>query len=178
MKHKGFTLIEIAIVMFIIALLSSAGIQMLTGMVMNGQRSAVRSSMDVIKSEIAFKAFNGRSCAVAPCTGTQYTYTFPAPATNQVPCAVDPISCPTGLTSVVTKPTLATIGIASTVTTDPWGRPINYNSLTASIDSAAPSGSVVFTLVSAGPDGIFGNQDDFTLAVTVAEVRAMFMRLS
>ena len=146
---KGFTLIEMAIVIFIFGLLSVGGLRVLETMVSNHQVSLMRANVDVIRTGIAWNSVKDRTCEAPSCNATQYTYTLPA--------NLD--------------------GFPRDILTDPWGQPTKYTPITVQIDQATPFGSAAFTVTSSGPDTQFGTVDDFVTSVSVGELKSIFIRL-
>lgn len=164
MKSRGFTLIEIAIVLLIIAALGGLAAQAMTSVMMNARYAAIRTNFEAIKGAIIWNVVQTRVCAlpaVPPCNPATYTYTFPASGTA-----------------------LAAMGFAVQTANDPWGQPYRYTStvmpqpavLAPPPPPGLAPGAEVFTLTSLGPDGILGNADDVSQSVYVIEVQGMLAK--
>ena len=131
-KQIGFTLIEMAMVLFIVALLLGGLLPTLSGQVEQRRVSETRKQLDEIQQALlGFAIVNGRlPCPAKPTIAT--TDTANNPGTE--------VCTPTMLTTGVIP--WATLGLNET---DAWGRRFTYTATSAFINS-----SPTFTLASNG----------------------------
>lgn len=153
---RGFTLIEMAVVLFIVALVAPALMTYLTATLANAQNSAVKTNMTTIQNGIAWSAMQSRVCvppSVSPCNAATYTYTLPAVGS-----------------------TIQSMGFSAQVATDPWGNPYIYTAKNPVINPGLAPGVVAFTITSNGPDGVAATPDDRLLTVFVLDLESVFAK--
>jgi general secretion pathway protein G len=129
-SRRGFTLMEMLIVLSIIALLMGMAIFNLTGFKESAQRQKVDADILTIKEELSLYQLNSGSL----------------PTTEQ------------GLKALVTRPTVEPIpqnwhACAKEETMDPWNHPYQYR-------TPAKKSSEEYDLFSMGPDGLPDTDDD------------------
>lgn len=162
-NYKGFSLIELSVVLLAAGILATVGVQSVTAMVINSRYAQMRGNFETIKGAILWKIVQTRQCLppqVLPCNAATYTYTLPTSGT-----------------------TLTAMGFNAQTANDPWGRPYTYVSTMipqpATI-SPPPAvllpGTEVFVIRSFGPDGTGGNADDITQSMYVIELQGALSR--
>lgn len=127
---RGFTLIELVLVLTIIAILAGSGIYLLTGNVDTAKETRVQGDISAIATQLQlYEARNSRM-----------------PTTEQ------------GIEALVTKPTKEPLperwtALLEELPKDPWGQPYKYR-------YPAQKSKKPYDLYTAGKDGIDGNEDD------------------
>lgn len=129
-NSRGFTLIELVLVLTIIAILAGSGIYLLSGNVDTAKETRVQGDLNAIATQLQlYEARNSRM-----------------PTTEQ------------GIEALVTKPTKEPLperwtALLEELPKDPWGMPYKYR-------YPAQKSKKPYDLYTAGKDGIEGNEDD------------------
>lgn len=155
-KLRGFTIIEMAIVLFIMSIIAVGATQFAVGAALSAKYSVIHQNFDTLKGGIVWNSFKGRACDPAqpqPCNTVSFSYAMP----------------PAGST-------FAGMGFGVTLTKDPWGNDYRYTVTTPIVSPASLPGDVAFTMTSAGVDGVFGTVDDLKQQILVSELQALFSR--
>ena len=127
---RGFTLIELVLVLTIIAILAGSGIYLLSGNVDTAKETRVQGDINAIATQLQlYEARNSRM-----------------PTTEQ------------GIEALVTKPTKEPLperwtALLEELPKDPWGQPYKYR-------YPAQKSKKPYDLYTVGKDGIEGNEDD------------------
>jgi general secretion pathway protein G len=127
---RGFTLIELVLVLTIIAILAGSGIYLLSGNVDTAKETRVQGDINAIATQLQlYEARNSRM-----------------PTTDQ------------GIEALVSKPTKEPLperwtALLEELPKDPWGQPYKYR-------YPAQKSKKPYDLYTAGKDGIDGNEDD------------------
>lgn len=152
---KGFTLIEMSIVLFVMSIIAVGAMQLATGVVLNSKYTVIHQNFDTLKGGIVWNSVKARTCAPAaqPCNATTYSYPLPAAGS-----------------------TFTAMGFGPLVAKDPWGRDYAYAVTTPLISPASLPTDVAFTMTSAGIDGVMGTVDDLKQPILVSELQALFSR--
>lgn len=130
LHSRGFTLIELVLVLTIIAILAGSGIYLLSGNVDTAKETRVQGDLNAIATQLQlYEARNSRM-----------------PTTEQ------------GIEALVTKPTKEPLperwtALLEELPKDPWGMPYKYR-------YPAQKSKKPYDLYTAGKDGIEGNEDD------------------
>ena len=161
MKIQGFTLIEIALGMVVLAIVFGGMVTLVTAAIANQQNTVLNRAFEDAKSTAVLAALNGR--------GTSTTCAGPAGSCAPSGGCVDPSPCAV---------TTASYPIPASVVTlrDPWGQQIVYVQNTTIVTAFTAPSTIVFTLTSLGPDGVPGS-DDIIRPVTAAEFVLMVARI-
>jgi prepilin-type N-terminal cleavage/methylation domain-containing protein len=160
---RGFTLIELAIVILIGGLIMSGLLNLLNTGIANKQTSIQQEAFDTIKTNAILQAINSKTvtsvCAGSGCTGLL----------NTLDCTIPLGSCRM-LVSTYTVP--ATVDDVK----DFWGNTIVYARVTNTITSTTPPATIMFTITSRGADTI-PSADDTTYSVNAGEFMARVSRM-
>lgn len=165
MKSRGFTLVELLVVMSIIALMSSIMTSAISTARLKAQTGAVRQSM----------AQFAKAVSVAQGESTKTLYTITGSTCSDCVCRTgadlrgDAGTCYAGWVNVVTRVQSNSNGIVTNLTNmtrDVWGSPYGVDENQG--ESGAGSCSSTDGLRSVGPDGIWGNSDDIIVALPLS----------
>ncbi len=162
-RSRGFTLIEIAVVLFIIALLVGAIAQYLSGQITSAKQSITQTREAAIKAALVnFVSRNFR----LPCPAVG---TIPAGAANNGVTAINPGTCTGTLLFPAGTPTVASgtilwvsLGLPAETSIDGYGNRFTYEVTLAATSSnltaqTLPGMKGNITIHSSGP-GVAGNQ--------------------
>lgn len=149
MRPKGFSLIEIAIVLFIMGIMMSGFLSLLNTSAQNRATADLNNAMESVKSTAILTALNDRTYSTTCVSGLSCFPTAACGWSSNCPMAVSTYNVPA---SIATP-------------TDPWGRQLVYARQTATVTSDTPPITSIFTVKSFGPDGV----GDITHTVTAAE---------
>ena len=138
-KRGGFTLIEVLLVLFILAVLASMGIWAIQGARAQAFKREATAYVGMLRNVV-----------------DQYDadVSRPPDASNIGELIAALVSCPSGLENSWGGPYIH--DTAKSI--DPWGNPYQY----AYPATRSPSATRNFEIWSFGPDGIDGNDDDIT----------------
>lgn len=147
-KTKGFTIVELLIVIVVIGILAAITIVAFNGVQQRAKNTQATSDLtNIKKAMLAYKARHGE----LPPTGDAWNY-----STNPPTCNV--------INNVITA--LATEGYTGLKATDPWGNCWGYDD--NDCNTTSPAGTAT-NIESVGPDGVNGGTDDVMVRVTTKE---------
>jgi prepilin-type N-terminal cleavage/methylation domain-containing protein len=143
---RGFTLIEIAVVLFISALVLGSAATMINSLMMNYYHSSLNTTFSSMQATATAFAVNKR-------IGWAGSWKYDLPTTSEF-----------------------AVLLASGQKTDPWGTAIVYarNGAINPVGSSTPSSSWAITLTSYGPNKMPGGNDDIVRTVYVADLKSIF----
>jgi prepilin-type N-terminal cleavage/methylation domain-containing protein len=163
MKNKGFTLIEVALVLLVGGIVMSGFLNLLTTATANRQTAVQREAVDTVKANAILQAVNAKTttsvCGGSGCTGLLNT-----------------LDCPLPLGSCRMLVSTYAVPATTTAVNDFWGNPLVYTRVTASVTSTTPPATVVFTVTSRGSDAIVSADDQVT-SVNAGEFMARISRM-
>lgn len=163
MKNRGFTLIEIALVLLVGGIVLSGLLSLLSTATANRQTQIQQEAMDSVKTDAILQAVNGKTttgvCGGSGCTGL-----------------LNSIDCPSPIGSC--RMLVSTYPVPTTVTAvnDYWGNPLVYTRVTATVTYITPPTTVIFTVTSRGADTI-ASADDTVSTVNAGEFIARVSRM-
>lgn len=162
MKNRGFTLIELALVLFVGGLVMSGLLNLLQTAIANRQTQIQEEAVETVKATAILTSINNRT-VTGVCAGSG--------------CGlIHALECPLPLGSCrVTQVTYA-VPAAVAVTKDYWGNNLVYARVTASVTYTTPPATVIFTVTSRGADAVTSADDQVT-SVNAGEFMARVSRM-
>lgn len=159
-KQNGFTLIEMAIVMVIIAILMSGAMKLTTAYMAGRQNSTLNAAVEAAKADAAMWAANNKAVTLV--------------------CVAGPAGCPsdgcaTGCSTYPVSYSLVLDDPAEHM--DPWGVPVRYIQHESLVTATTDPTDRVFSVISAGPDSIADTGDDLEREVTASEVLSLIAKM-
>ena len=159
-RMRGFSMIELAIVIFIAGLFFAGLMNILQAAITSRQNAILNEAIETTKTTAILTAFNSRSfsgsCYIGLCSPT-------GPCGGLTPCYVSMSSYTIPATIAVQK--------------DNWGNDLTYTQLVATVTGATVPATNVFRVTSRGPDATAGTADDVTFTVNAAEFIARVSRM-
>lgn len=153
-RNRGFTLIEISIVLLIIGIVMSGFLMIATASIANRHTADLNTALEAAKVTAVLTAINNKEVARICVSGPLGCDDTGCTASPSSPCAT--------YSSLYNVP--STIPAAN----DPWGRPLSYTRQQPTVTSSLSPTAPVFTVTSFGADGLIGS-DDISRTVTASE---------
>jgi len=173
--QRGFSLIELSIVIIIGAILGGAALAVFNAQVSSSRVMNARTSLDVARQSLI-------GYIAAP-TGGSYRLPFADDAVTGAPCTAGGANIDNGQSDnncLTGNIPWSTLGISAATITDHWGGYMSYtvdNTLAVSglRQSTPAAANTAFTLRTTVTDPTLGNSDDVTISMSVAQLRGVLI---